>query len=77
MITRKKESEMILNELLTVLDDKSSATIQLMLPNGSLVPAHFHITEVGRVHKDFIDCGGTIRSFTAWWPATRNIGSMP
>ena len=56
---------MILNELLTVLDDKSSATIQLMLPNGSLVPAHFHITEVGRVHKDFIDCGGTIRSLTA------------
>jgi hypothetical protein len=26
------------------------------------VPAHFHVTEVGRVQKDFIDCGGTTRS---------------
>lgn len=31
------------------------------LPNGRLVPSHFHVTEIGRVHKDFIDCGGTIR----------------
>jgi hypothetical protein len=35
-----------------------------MLPDGSFVPAHFHVTEVGRVHKDFIDCGGTVRSAT-------------
>jgi hypothetical protein len=26
-----------------------------------MIPAHFHITEVGVVTKDFIDCGGTIR----------------
>jgi hypothetical protein len=36
-----------------------------MLPDHSFVPAHFHVTEVGRVHKDFIDCGGTVRSTTA------------
>jgi hypothetical protein len=30
-------------------------------PNGEIVPPHFHITEVGRVDKHFIDCGGTIR----------------
>ena len=24
------------------------------------MPAHFHITEVGRIDKAFIDCGGTI-----------------
>src|SRR6476620_7681013 len=36
-----------------------------MLPDGSFVPAHFHVTEVGRVQKDFIDCGGTVRSSTA------------
>ncbi|MEI7863404.1 MAG: DUF6428 family protein, partial [Planctomycetota bacterium] len=35
-----------------------------MLPDKSFVPAHFHITEVGRVQKDFIDCGGTVRSAT-------------
>jgi hypothetical protein len=25
------------------------------------VPEHFHVTEVGVVTKDFIDCGGTVR----------------
>jgi hypothetical protein len=29
------------------------------------MPAHFHITEVGHVRKDFIDCGGTLRSTSA------------
>ena len=32
------------------------------LPDGGFVPAHFHITEVGHVEKNFIDCGGTVRS---------------
>lgn len=32
------------------------------LPNGKLVPAHFHVTEVGQVTKHFIDCGGTTRN---------------
>lgn len=35
--------------------------IAFQLPDGSLVPRHFHVTEVGRVTKHFIDCGGTIR----------------
>lgn len=39
--------------------------IHLMLPDGSFVPSHFHVTEVGRVQKDFIDCGGTVRSTAA------------
>lgn len=39
----------------------SLETIAFRLPNGSLVPSHFHVTEVGKVVKDFIDCGGTIR----------------
>ncbi|RED92215.1 DUF6428 family protein [Marinoscillum furvescens] len=30
-------------------------------PSGKLVPAHFHVTEIGAVHKHFIDCGGTER----------------
>ena len=38
------------------------AKMHWMLPDKSFVPAHYHITEVGRVRKDFIDCGGTIRS---------------
>ena len=35
--------------------------IAFKLPNGNLVPSHFHVTEVGRVCKHFIDCGGTVR----------------
>jgi len=28
---------------------------------GKRIPIHFHVTEVGRVHKKFVDCGGTAR----------------
>ena len=37
-------------------------TIAFKLPNGELVPSHFHVTEVGKVTKHFIDCGGTVRN---------------
>ena len=36
-------------------------TISFQLPNGTLVPNHFHVTEVGKITKHFIDCGGTVR----------------
>jgi hypothetical protein len=36
--------------------------ITFVLPNGGLVPSHFHITEAGLITKNFIDCGGTIRT---------------
>ena len=36
-------------------------TIAFQLPNGTLVPNHFHVTEVGKITKHFIDCGGTVR----------------
>lgn len=35
--------------------------LSFQLPDGSYVPENFHITEVGLITKDFIDCGGTIR----------------
>lgn len=37
-------------------------TIAFQLPNGELVPSHFHVTEIGKITKNFIDCGGTIRN---------------
>ena len=37
-------------------------TIAFQLPNGDLVPNHFHVTEVGKITKHFIDCGGTVRN---------------
>jgi len=40
---------------------KTLDTITFTLPDGSLVPNHFHVTEVGKTTKNFIDCGGTLR----------------
>ncbi|MFC5195071.1 DUF6428 family protein [Bizionia hallyeonensis] len=37
-------------------------TIAFQLPNGQLVPNHFHVTEIGKINKHFIDCGGTVRT---------------
>ena len=50
---------MKLSEFKNIL--KSKSEIAFELPNGELVPSHFHVTEVGQVEKFFIDCGGTIR----------------
>jgi len=37
-------------------------TVSFILPNGKKVPAHFHVTEVGKITKKFIDCGGVVRN---------------
>jgi hypothetical protein len=49
-------------ELKKALGEKPDGKIRFVLPDRSSIPAHFHITEVGHVRKDFIDCGGTKRS---------------
>jgi len=36
--------------------------VRFQLPNGQFVSDHFHVTEVGGIEKNFIDCGGTVRS---------------
>src|SRR3954454_910841 len=53
---------MTVSEFQAALARAPEAALHLMLPDGDFVPAHFHVTEVGRVQKDFIDCGGTTRS---------------
>lgn len=35
--------------------------VNFKLPDGSYLPSHFHVTEVGLVTKHFIDCGGVER----------------
>jgi hypothetical protein len=40
----------------------STQELKFILPNGQIIPAHFHLTEAGLITKQFIDCGGTIRS---------------
>ena len=53
---------MTVTELHAALAAAPTGGLHLMLPSGEFVPAHFHVTEVGRVQRDFIDCGGTRRS---------------
>lgn len=35
--------------------------LQFVLPNGKLIPDYFHITEVGKETREYIDCGGRLR----------------
>ena len=51
---------MKLSEIKTAL--KYLSIVEFVLPNGEVVPPHFHVTEVGQVTKHFIDCGGTVRT---------------
>ncbi|KAA0130355.1 hypothetical protein FY557_01090 [Chryseobacterium sp. SN22] len=36
--------------------------MEFQLEDGTFVPEHFHVTEIGKVTKNFIDCGGTLRT---------------
>jgi hypothetical protein len=36
-------------------------SVDFIHADGTPVPEHFHITEVGLTTKNFIDCGGTVR----------------
>ena len=38
--------------------------VRFQLPNGQPVPAHAHVTEVARIDKQFVDCGGTFRTLS-------------
>jgi len=53
---------MKLLELKNVLSGHPAAGLRFVLPNGDSVPAHAHVTEVARIDKRFIDCGGTLRN---------------
>ena len=51
---------------------KTANSLRFRLPNGQLIPQHFHITEVGESLKKFIDCGNTVREekyivFQLWY----------
>ena len=51
---------MLLSEFKSILIELEE--VKFRLTNGTDVPPHFHLTEVGQIQKRFIDCGGTIRS---------------
>ena len=51
---------MKLSEIKSLLD--TVETVHFKLENGTFVPENFHVTEIGVITKNFIDCGGTIRN---------------
>ncbi len=60
---------MTLSEIKQILE--TVPTVSFKLENGTRVPDHFHVTEIGAISKHFIDCGGTVRtekvaSFQLW-----------
>ncbi|PWN60628.1 DUF6428 family protein [Chryseobacterium oncorhynchi] len=50
---------MKLSEIKNILPELEN--VEFQLENGTFVPEHFHVTEIGMVTKNFIDCGGVIR----------------
>ena len=52
---------MTLAEFRKILAAHPDHTLRWALPDGQIVPAHAHVTEVARADKHFIDCGGTRR----------------
>lgn len=49
---------MKLSDLRAVLEQHPNTLPRFVLPDGDSIPAHAHVTEVGHVVKNFIDCGG-------------------
>ena len=53
---------MKVTDLKNSLNKHPAVNVRFLLPNGDSVPAHAHVTEVARIDKRFIDCGGTLRN---------------
>ncbi|HTH50163.1 MAG TPA: DUF6428 family protein [Candidatus Limnocylindria bacterium] len=53
---------MKLSDLKTQLARHPEHTLRFVLPDATKVAAHAHVTEVARIEKHFIDCGGTLRA---------------
>jgi Family of unknown function (DUF6428) len=49
---------MKLADLRAVLEEHPNTLPHFVLPDGDSIPPHAHVTEVGHVVKNFIDCGG-------------------
>ena len=49
---------MTLRSLQNALEANPRRFLRFVLPDGDYIPAHAHVTEVGHVVRNFIDCGG-------------------
>ena len=41
---------------------ETATAVDFQLPDGTFVPEHFHVTEIGLINRHFIDCGGVVRN---------------
>src|SRR5438093_12707388 len=48
---------MTLHDLQNALEANPKQFPRFVLPDGDYIPAHAHVTEVGHVVRNFIDCG--------------------
>jgi Family of unknown function (DUF6428) len=53
---------MKLSDFKKLLTEHQNKNIRFMLPTGTKIPPHAHVTEVARIDKRFVDCGGTFRT---------------
>ncbi len=53
---------MTLDLLKIRLAEAGSRNLRFVRPDGSRIPAHAHVTEVARIEKRYVDCGGTARA---------------
>lgn len=49
------------SEFTQILKQNPEAELAFILPTGERIPVHAHISEVGRVERTFVDCGGKFR----------------
>lgn len=56
---------MNLTEFRQALADHPGAALRFVPAGGEAIAPHFHVTEIGRVEKQFVDCGGKPRSTVA------------
>ena len=59
--TNTEPTTLRVSELRAVLAAAPGLPITVIWTDGEPIEAQFHVTEVGRVQKDFVDCGGTVR----------------
>jgi len=59
------EAMMNLAELQAALAEHPAMGVRMVIDTQRAIADHFHVTEVGRVEKQFVDCGGVRRSTTA------------
>jgi hypothetical protein len=49
---------MTLRDLQDTLEKYPNTFPRFVLPDGDYIPGHAHVTEVGHIVRNFIDCGG-------------------